>query len=131
MKQVTVMTQNKPGELAKITEILARKGINLAGLSQEVAADTAIIRLITKDYEKAAALLKGANYTVTLSDALVVALEDKPGQIEKIAQKLAMNKISVENIYHLHNRGNKVLVALKVDKYSEAKKVLQPLLATL
>lgn len=124
MRQLAVMVENKVGELAKVTGLLAKKGINIDGISQEVMGDRAVIRITTKDYEKATGLLRGANYPVSLSSVLVVSLDDKPGQVEKVARKLASKKVSVENIYHLHPMGKKILVAIKVDNFREGKKAL-------
>lgn len=57
---------------------------------------------------------------------LPIKLPDKPGELAKIARKLANARINVECIYILGREKGTTEIALKVDKLEEARKTLKP-----
>lgn len=126
MEQITVMVENRPGALADVCEILGRNGINIRAISAESLGEGGIIRLITEDAESAKRALQGAWYKFIVSEVLPIKLPDKPGELAKVARKLANARINVECIYILGREKGTTEIALKVDKLEEARKILKP-----
>jgi hypothetical protein len=123
MKQLTVLTGNKVGILADIASLLGKSGVNMESITAETFPDGAIIRLITKDSMTASKLLKQAAYNVMESDVLVIEILDRPGELGKIAKKMAVEGINIENIYLISKRDGKALLALRVDNSAKAEKL--------
>ena len=124
LSQLTIITKDRVGVLAEISELLAKEGINIEGISAERVGDQGVIRMVTENAERAAEILQENGYRTLESDALVVELVDKPGELAKLARKLAAAGINIENIFLLEKREGKGIFALKVDQPEKAREIL-------
>lgn len=125
MKQLTILTENKVGVLASIASLLGRHGVNMESISAETFPDGAIIRVITKDIKTAREILRKADYNVIESDIMVLEVMDRPGELGKVAKKLAEARINIENIYLISRTKDKALLALRVDNTAKARKIFK------
>jgi hypothetical protein len=125
LKEFRVTLPNKPGELAKLTTLLGKQGINIhtiAGLA--FSAPRATVCFVVKDDRKAAAVLKEGQFKFTVNPVFTVRMADKPGALARVAKKLAKNKINIEGIYLVNRTPKRVELAIAVDKPKAAEKVL-------
>jgi hypothetical protein len=99
IKQLTIFLENQTGRLAEVTRILKKEDINLQGFSTTEARDYGILRLIVSDTEKARQSLKAAGFTTHIAEAICVKVLDRPGELYKILDVLAGEKINVDYIY--------------------------------
>lgn len=99
VQQLTVFLENQTGRLAEVTRILKEADINLKGFSTTEARDYGILRLIVSDTETARMKLKEAGFTTHIADAICIKVEDKPGELYKILDLLAGEKINIDYIY--------------------------------
>lgn len=99
IKQLSVFVENKPGRLAEITAAIAEKGINMRALSVTDTKDFGILRVIVDKPEEAAAVLKGAGLTVSLTNVIAIGIDDKPGAFASAIKVLADADITVDYIY--------------------------------
>jgi len=110
IKQLTVFLENQTGRLAEVTRILKNQDINLQGFSTTEARDYGILRLIVSDTEKARQSLKDAGFTTHIAEAICVKVEDKPGELYKILDVLAGEKINVDYIYVI--AGTRIVISV-------------------
>ena len=99
IKQLSVFVENKPGRLAEITSIIAEKGINMRALSVTDTKDFGILRVIVDKPDEAVAALKSAGLTVSLTNAIAIGIDDKPGAFASAIKVLADADITVDYIY--------------------------------
>ena len=99
VKQISIFLENKAGQLAQATRILAEKQINLRALSIADTQDFGILRIITENPDRAVAELKQADYITKVTDVLAVAIADEPGSMAHILEILAQAEVSVEYAY--------------------------------
>jgi hypothetical protein len=125
MKELTVITPNKPGVIASISSELGAKRINIESISTEVSGDTGVIHIITRDGNKARKLIESLGYKVVDSDILVLRLQDRPGELAKVSSQLAENGVNIENVYMLSKERSSTLLALKVDNMKRAATLLR------
>ena len=125
MKQISILTENKPGVLADVAGILGTRGVNVESISAETFPDGAVIRIVTNDTTTAVDALKKANYRVTESDILIVNILDRPGELGKITKKIASEDINIDNIYMISKKDTKAVLALKVNQHEKAAKLLR------
>lgn len=117
--QLTLTLESKPGVLAKVARTLADAGINITALNTEGAAGKGKIRLIVSDPARAKEVLKAARYRVAEEPALTLSLEDRPGALAGVAEKLAQGKVNIKSAYATttgSGRAMVVLTAANVDK---------------
>ncbi len=125
VKQLSIFVENKPGRLARVTDILAKGGIDIRALSVADTTDYGILRLIVSDPIKACELLKGAEYTVKLTDVIVVELEDEVGALARMLALLDSHGISVEYLYAFIGRDKgKAYIIIRVEDNIKAVDIL-------
>ncbi|MBR4889634.1 MAG: amino acid-binding protein [Clostridia bacterium] len=104
--------ENRAGQLAEITKILAENAVDLRAISIAETADYGILRLIVDDAEKATSLLLKHGYLLSMTPVLVVAVPDAPGGIAPVLATLAEGNIDIEYMYSLftHIEGKAYIV---------------------
>jgi hypothetical protein len=97
IQQLAVFAENRPGELARLTNVLAEAGINLRWITIATTGDCGVMRLVVDRGEEAAQRLSQSGFMVTRVDILAVEVEDRPGTMAKVAKSLAHHGINVRN----------------------------------
>ncbi|HOO26168.1 MAG TPA: ACT domain-containing protein, partial [Clostridiales bacterium] len=95
----SIFVENKPGRLADITAILAKRDIDIRALSIADTTDYGILRLIVSKPDKAVEVIREEGMTVSATNVLGIAIPDEPGGFAKAIAVLADNEISVEYAY--------------------------------
>jgi len=125
MKQITVLSENRVGALSDVCTELANVGVNIKSITAQGQGDYGIIRLVTEDVNTAKKALEKAGFKLTVSDIIVVNLNDRPGEMAKIARKLSNAGVDVECIYILGKEDDKVQVAIKPSSIEHAMRALR------
>ena len=99
--QISVFLENRAGQFAEITGILAENAIDLRAISIAETEDYGILRMIVDDAQKATAILMQHGYLMTMTPVQVVAVPDQPGGIAPVLAALAEGKIDIEYMYSL------------------------------
>jgi len=124
MKEFKVFVNNKIGELARVTEALATQAVNIKGISSEGGHDASFLRVVTGDVATTEKALRNAGLKFALNEILSIELMDRPGELAKIARRLARAGINVESIYILGSRGGTTEIAMVVDDLERAKSIV-------
>lgn len=124
MKEFKIFVRNQPGELAKVTEPLASRAVNIKAIASEILEKNAQLRVVTSDVNTTIKALDESRIEYEQRDILSVMLIDRPGELSKIAKKLGKAKINIESIYILGQKEGKTEVALVVDDMRKASALL-------
>ncbi len=125
IKQISIFVENKKGRLAEITETLAKAGANIRALSIADTTDFGILRLIVDKPDEAAASLKQAGITVSITNVIAIGISDVPGAFSVPMRILADAEIDVEYMYaFITRKSEKAYVILRVADNDAAAKVL-------
>lgn len=125
MKQFEITIKRKPSALAGIAETMAQNGINIRGISSEIGGDTILVKVITDDEATTRATLVNKRADFSEREALSVVIHDRPGEIAKLARRLARRMVMVESIYMLTRGGGMTEVAFTADDMAKAQAVLK------
>lgn len=123
-KQFEVFVQDKPGEVARVAEILAKNAVNIRGISTDLGSTKPVIHVITDDEASARRVLKSNGIEFVEREVLVLSMSDKPGELAKITRKLAKAGINVESMFILGQKIPEVHVAVGVDQRDRAQELL-------
>lgn len=104
IKQISVFLENKTGELAEITSLLAENNIDLRAISIAETSDYGVLRIIVDDAERAASILLSGGHIVSMTPVTVVAVEDKPSGLSGLLSIIARSDISIDYMYSLFTR---------------------------
>ena len=99
--QISVFLENRAGQLAAITKVLADNGIDLRAISIAETADYGILRMIVDNAEKATGILLTNGYILSMTPVLVVGVSDQPGGLAPVLAVLAEGNIDIEYMYSL------------------------------
>ena len=124
--QISIFIENRQGRMAEITKLLADGGIDIRALSIADTTDYGILRLIVNNPEKATELLKENHVTATITKVLAIAIDDKPGGLNKAITILSEKGVDVEYMYaFLNPRKDTAFVILRVADNEKAVAILK------
>ncbi len=123
--QLTLTLESKAGVLAKISQALAGAGVNITAICAAETAGRGKIRVVVSDPARAKEALKAAKLRCGEEQALVLTLEDRPGALARVAEKLAAAKINIKCAYATTGgMGGGTTVVLSVSNVDKAAAVL-------
>lgn len=119
MKDLSILLENKPGELSKMGVTLGKAGISLEGGGVFVHNNQGIAHFLVKDAEKGKQVLEANGITVlSVNNVLIQKLnQGVPGQLGKICS--AMQNAGVNIIVQYSDHDNQLI--LVVDDYENGK----------
>lgn len=117
--------QDKPGELARVCESLGNNGVNIKAIASERHISRPRIRIVTDDEATTVSSLKRMGAPFELKEVLTVSLPDRPGELGKMARKLAKAMVNVNSIYIISKENGMTEMALTVDDMKKARETLK------
>ncbi len=97
--QISVFLENRKGRLFEVCSLMGNNEINILALTIAETEDFGILRMIVDKPEDALSLLKKNGFMATLTDVVVVEIEDVPGGLAKV---LGILNIEALNIEYMH-----------------------------
>ena len=99
--QISVFLENRAGQLAEITGILAENNIDLRAINIAETTDYGVLRLIVSDAQKAGAILLEHGFILTMTPVVAVSVSDKPGGLAAVLKLLPDAGIDVQYMYSI------------------------------
>ena len=122
--QITVSAESKPGVLARVSDTLAKAGVNIVAVCAADAAGRGKIRMVVSDPARAKAALTAARIRCGEEPALLLAMDDRPGALAAVASKLAAAKINIKCAYATTSGGGTAQVVVVVANPDKAERAL-------
>ncbi|HKZ99584.1 MAG TPA: ACT domain-containing protein [Thermoplasmata archaeon] len=120
MKEFKVFVLDKPGELARVTEALATNAVNIRAIASESKHDASFLRVVTNDVTTTERALKQAGLKFEVNEIMTLDLVDRPGELAKVARRLARAGINVSSLYIMGSRNGRTEIAMVVDDTARA-----------
>ncbi|MBX8631439.1 MAG: hypothetical protein KIY12_09640 [Thermoplasmata archaeon] len=98
--------------------------MNIITLSMTSGNGERQVRLITSDESTCRDILKQGKYGFSESEILTVVIDDRPGSLAKLLQKLKRSGIAVNSTYMMNRKNGKVEFVLGVDRIEDGKELL-------
>jgi hypothetical protein len=130
MKAITIVANDKVGLLADISYVLAKAKINIESINVNVTSGKAIITLSLSDAAKGKEVLESAGFKTEEANAVIVKLDDKPGELNRVTTMLSKEGINIENVHMLSKDGKNTILSLRVDNPRKAAMLLKDNLIT-
>lgn len=122
--QFVVQLDNRPGTFAALTRALAERGIDLRGISGGGTGEHAYVVLTTADANATRSVLRSSGYPFVEGDTILVEVEDKPGGLAAVAEKLAAAGVDIRGVLFVGCAEGRVETAFSVDDVARARKAL-------
>lgn len=121
VKQISVLLEAKKGQAYKPIKVIGGAGVDICAVSVGDASDFGILRLITRDNDKAVGVLKAAGFTVNLTDLIGAVVQNEPGGLASLLAVFEEESIDIEYFYSFVPRKNEeAIMFFKVEEASAA-----------
>lgn len=99
--QISVFLENRAGQLAQITKLLAQEHVDIRAISIAEAADYGLARMIVDDSYKASNILLQHGDILSMTPVWAVEVPDRPSGLADLLEVLADAHVDVEYMYSL------------------------------
>ena len=127
MRDCSIQLTNHPGDLGRVAQALARRGVNIKALAAMTVGGVAMARILPDDIVVARSAFEAANIRFTESEVHLVLLENKPGVLATITDRLGDAGINLEALYVTGIADDLMELAVVSDNPKKAKKILEEL----
>ena len=124
VKLVAVFAENKPGQTARLTGVLATAGINVRWVTIASTGPFGVMKFLVDQPEAAFAALKQHGVAVSFLDVLAVEVPDRPGALYAVADCLAQAQLNLDNASGFVANQRAILV-VEAQELARAEAVLQ------
>jgi hypothetical protein len=125
MRDCSIQLTNKPGDLARVAQALARRGVNIKALAAMSVGGMAMARILPDDIVVARSAFEAANVRFTEGEVHIVLLENKAGVLANVSDRLGEAGINLEAIYVTGVADDLVELAIVSDNPKKTKKILE------
>ena len=113
--QITVFLENRTGQLAEITKLLADEHVDIRAISIAEASDYGLVRMIVDDSHKASAILLQHGDILSMTPVWAVEVPDRPSGLADLLAVLSENHVDVEYMCSLFtNKSGHAYMVLRI-----------------
>ncbi|MGA2153752.1 MAG: hypothetical protein ABSH37_05005, partial [Bryobacteraceae bacterium] len=99
VKEFTVTIEDRPGALGECFLALAERGINVLAFQSYVEEGESLARMVVDEPASAKAVLGGLRMIFEETEAVVVRLAHRPGELGRAAARLGQAQINIDYSY--------------------------------
>ena len=114
----TLILQDRPGELARVGEVLGDAGVNIGGLAAFTGDGRGLVHVLIDDdaVSRATTALKAAKLGVADErEVLVIDVVDRPGTLGELTRQLAAANVNIDLAYTTFGGGVIVIATEDLD----------------
>ena len=124
--QISVFLENRTGQLAELTQLLAAEQVDIRAISIAETADYGLARMIVDDVQKASSILLQHGTILSMTPVWAVEVPDRPAGLAELLAVLAKNHVDVEYMYSLFtHRNDTAYMVLRISDEAAFTKALE------
>jgi hypothetical protein len=97
VRLLAVFVENKPGQTARITKLLAEARINIRWVTIANSGSFGVMKFLVNDPDRGHDVLKQHGVMAGFLDVIPVEVADQPGALLAVAECLAKDNINLDN----------------------------------
>lgn len=97
VRLVAVFVENKPGQTARVTRILADAGVNIRWVTIANSGSFGVLKFLVDNCDAACRSLRQKGLMVSTLEVLAIQTPDRPGALNAVAESLAAEQINLDN----------------------------------
>ena len=123
--QFCVGIENKPGMLTKLCKALRAKEVNIEALFVSSDEECVWVNLVATPTSAVEEALAEDGYRFFTEEVLTIRAENRPGEIERIATRLADANVNITYVYGSSTQGSHSTLVLCTDDIQKAAQALE------
>ena len=124
VKEIRLFMLDKVGLLSEVTTAIAKAKVNINTICAYAMENHAFFMLTTSSHAKAKKALAPLGFGIEEKDVIQVEVPNKPGELRKVAEKIADAGIDIEYMYATTG-GGKATCVFKTADDQKAMKVIR------
>jgi len=124
VKEIRLLMLDKVGLLSEVTTAIAKAKVNINTICAYAMENHAFFMLTTSSHAKAKKALAPLGFGIEEKDVIQVEVPNKPGELQKVAEKIADAGIDIEYMYATTG-GGKATCVFKTSDDQKAMKVIR------
>jgi hypothetical protein len=124
MNLVAVFVENKPGQTARITKILADAGVNICWVTIANSGSFGVMKFLVDKCDEAVQSLRQNGLMVSLLEVLAIEVPHRPGALQGIADALSRNSLNLDNCSGFV-ANNRAVLLIEVHELARARTLLE------
>ena len=125
MKEIVIVSEDRPNMVAEITEALGAAGVNIEFINAEIVGGSRVANLTVDRYDDALRALAQTPFQAISEDAFVIRLDDKPGELARITRRFKDAGSDLRSIRIIRREGGTGIIAVAADRTVEAMELLK------
>jgi hypothetical protein len=125
--EILFKAPTRVGLLADVSEALRRAGVNITAIGAYDKGDTAEFLLLTSDNRLTNDALGALGGDVGLAPVVVAEVENRPGELARIARRIADEGINVAQIHATSSDGPTVTIVMLTDEETKVVDLIRQL----
>lgn len=124
-KQINLTLPNEVGTLASLSSVIFGAKVNITAICAWGDKEKAYFYMVVDRHIKVKNALTKAKFTVADEDVILVEMPNKPGEMQKVAEKIADAGIDILYTYGSAGSGRTSFCVFKTDNDKKAIKLIQ------
>lgn len=124
MKLLAVFAENRPGQTARITKILAEADANICWVTIANSGSFGVMKFLVDKRDQALERLRREGLMVSLLEVLAVEVPNRPGALQSVADCLGRSSINLDNCSGFVANDRAILL-IEVHESAQARAVLE------
>ena len=121
---VAAFVENKPGQTAHITRLLADAGVNLWWFTIANSGSFGVMKFLVDQRDQAVRALKEKGVMVSLLDVLAVEVPHRPGSFQAVAELLGRHNLNLDNASGFV-ANNRAILIIEIQEPARARTLLE------
>jgi hypothetical protein len=114
--ELSCYLDNKPGNLAKLTELLAQSQVNIKGIQAYEGAMQSLVMLVVDKTEVAEKILREMGISmISQTDILEVDVPNRVGGLAEVSRLFGKHGVNIKTVYSCDNLDEKSAAYFRVD----------------
>lgn len=123
-KEISFTMPNKAGLLSEVTRAISGASVNITTICAYAMGDIAYFMLTADSHAKAKKALEPLGVAIEERDVVEVELLNRPGELQKVAKRIADAGIDIEYMYATAGKGKTATCVFKTADHQKAIKVI-------
>jgi len=123
--ELSCYLDNKPGNLARLTELLAQERVNIKGFQAYEGSLQSLVMLVVDKIDEAEKVLRSMGITmISHTDILEVSVPNRLGGLAEVARIFGKHGVNIKTMYSCDNTDPTSAAYFRVDDVELSHKIL-------